>query len=291
MTAGLDIASYLEGTREVERHWTLPIAHLSASSLGMLARCPEQWRQRYVLGKKERPGEALVIGTAVHLCAERNFVQKIESKQDIPTTELVTWFDDVGFPQALQERQEKGEEVAWDTGPDSARMRGRTITYAYNEAVAPRVQPLAAESRVEADFGLPVPVIGYADCVTTGSVIDIKTGKAARRDVKPEWRIQAAVYSTITGLPVDFHAVAASEKTFKATIMTPLESPGLSVWLPEEAREETQRNVRAMAWMAHHFMDTLGPDAAWPTTGQVHPWACNWCAFKPGCPAWKGIPL
>jgi hypothetical protein len=151
------------------------------------------------------------------------------------------------------------------------------------------VQPLSVETRVEADFGLPVPVIGYADCLTEPSVIDIKTGKSARQQIKPEWRIQAAVYSTITGLPVDFHCVAASEKQHRASVFTPLESPGLSLWLPPEARHETQRNVRAMAWMAHHFMETLGPDEPWPTTGQVHPWACSWCSFRSGCPAWKGL--
>ena len=288
MTAvGLDISQYLDHADDTR--WLLPIQHLSASSLGMLARCPEQFRQRYVLGKKERPGEALVIGTAVHLAAEENFKQKIESFTDLPAAHLIQWYDDVGFPSAVAERQERGEEVAWDTDPEGARRRGRVITGAYHSQVAPRVQPISVETRVEADFGLPVPVIGYADVETEPTVIDIKTGKTARRQIKPEWRIQAAVYSTITLKPIDFHCVSASEKQFRPAVFTPLEAPDLSVWLPPEARAETQRNVRAMAWMAHHFMETLGPDEPWPTIGQVHPWACGWCAFKPECPAWKGI--
>jgi PD-(D/E)XK nuclease superfamily protein len=296
---GLDISQYLDAEPVVRERWLLPIEHLSASSLGMLARCPEQFRQRYVLGKKERPGEALVIGTAVHKTAEENFRQKIESHEDLPASWLIQWYDDVGFPLALEERQEKGEEVAWDTDPEGARKRGRAITTAYHTSYesadghhpspASRVQPLTVETRVEADFGLPVPIIGYADVETEQTVIDIKTSKTARRQIKPEWRIQGAVYSTITLKPIDFHCVSASEKQFRATVFTPLEAPDLSLWLPPEARAETQRNVRAMAWMAHHFMETLGPDDPWPTTGQVHPWACSWCAFKPDCPAWKGL--
>jgi PD-(D/E)XK nuclease superfamily len=288
-SVGLDISQYLEEPVVRDDPWLLPIEHLSASSLGMLARCPEQFRQRYVLGRKERPGEALVVGTAVHLAAERNFEQKITSHQDIPAADLITWYDDVGFPLAISEREERGEEVRWDTDPEGARRRGRAITGAYHGQVAPRVQPRSVETRVEADFGLQVPVIGYADVFTDSNVIDIKTSKSSRREIKPEWRIQAAVYSTITGWPIDFHCVSASEKQHRATVMTPLEAPGLSIWLPAEARQETQRNVRTMAGMAQAFMRTLGPDNPWPTIGQVHPWACNWCAFKEGCPAWKGL--
>lgn len=294
MSAGLDVTQYLDADPVVEEEWVLPIEHLSASSLGMLARCPEQWRQRYVLGRKERPGEALVIGTAVHVTAEHNFRQKIDSHEDIPFDTLVQWYDDVGFPTAITEREEKGEEVLWDTDPDGARKRGRAITKAYHmpvgdfPSVSQRIQPLSVETRVEADFDLPVPVIGFADVFIEGRVIDIKTGKAARREPKPEWWIQSAVYGTITGLPLDFHCVSATTKEFRATVNTPLQYPDLSVWLSDPERDEAKRYVRSMAWMADHFMRTLGPDAPWPTWGRGHPWACNWCAFKVGCPAWKG---
>ena len=283
-TIALDISQYLDSVR---RPWTVPIEHLSATSLGMLARCPEQFRQRYVLGRKERPGEALVIGTAVHLAAEQNFAQKIETHEDLPVTELLMWYDDIGFPQAIEERVD--EDIVWDTDPDGARQRGRAITSAYRMAVAPRVQPLATETRVEADFGLAIPVIGYADVRTTEKIIDIKTGNKSRRQIKPEWRIQAGVYSTITELPVDFHCVSATATNHRATVNTPLEAPELSIWLPPEAREETKRNVRVMAGMAQSFMDAIGPDEPWPTLGQVHPWACGYCGFRAGCPAWRGI--
>jgi PD-(D/E)XK nuclease superfamily len=285
---GLDISSYLE-EEETRRRWPLPVEHLSASSLGMLARCPEQWRQRYVLGRKERPGEALVIGTAVHLAAEANFSQKVTSHEDIPLARIIDFYDDHAFPVALEQRQGEGDEIVWDTDPDGARKRGRAITYAYQSTVAPRVQPVASETKVEADFGISVPVIGYADVRTTDKVIDIKTSNKARRQIKPEWRIQGAVYSTITEQPVDFHCVSATQKDYRATVNTPLEAPELSLFLPPEARAETIRNVQAMAWMAVHFMETLGPDEPWPTTGQVHPWACGYCGYRPWCPAWKGI--
>jgi hypothetical protein len=52
--------------------WPERIEHLSASSIGMFRRCPEQFRHRYILGEKERPGEALLIGSAFHTGLEFN---------------------------------------------------------------------------------------------------------------------------------------------------------------------------------------------------------------------------
>jgi hypothetical protein len=288
MTAvGLDIASYLEA--EEVSDWQLPIEHFSASSLAMLARCPRQWQERYIHGRKERPGEALVLGTAVHRVVEFNYAQKIASHADLPLTEIVTYFDDVAWYEALADRQEDGDEVKWDTDQDNARTRGRAITYGYHSQVSERVQPVSVETKIAADVGLPVPVLGYADCLTKTNVIDVKTSKQARREVKPEWRFQSAVYGSIIGLPVDFHVCAASPTTHKASIYTPLEHPGLSVWMPEEARHEAARNIRAMAWMVNHFYRQLGPDEPWPTTGMAHPWACSFCGFRSDCPAWKGL--
>jgi hypothetical protein len=54
---------------------TLPVDHLSATQISMLNSCPEQYRQRYVLGKKERPGAALIVGGAFHEAIEDDFLQ------------------------------------------------------------------------------------------------------------------------------------------------------------------------------------------------------------------------
>jgi hypothetical protein len=58
---------------------TLPVDHLSATQISMLNRCPEQYRQRYVLGKKERPGAALIVGGAFHEAIEDGLRNKISN--------------------------------------------------------------------------------------------------------------------------------------------------------------------------------------------------------------------
>jgi hypothetical protein len=59
---------------------TLPVDHLSATQISMLNRCPEQYRQRYVLGKKERPGAALIVGGAFHEAIEDDFAGRSERR-------------------------------------------------------------------------------------------------------------------------------------------------------------------------------------------------------------------
>jgi hypothetical protein len=126
----LELAQYKTSTqvkREIEASlgyadWNLPIRHWSPSSLAMLRRCPRQFQQRYILGRKERPGEARVTGSAVHAALERNFEQKIASHEDLPLVDVLEWYLDEGFTEVVDTEQAlAGEEVVWNTSPDDAR--------------------------------------------------------------------------------------------------------------------------------------------------------------------------
>ena len=73
---------------ELATDWPPELDHISASSVKMAARCPEQWRQRYVLGRKTPPAAALVLGRADHAAVEHSMVQKQTSFVDLPVTEV-----------------------------------------------------------------------------------------------------------------------------------------------------------------------------------------------------------
>lgn len=273
----------------VESRWTVPTKHLSPSSLGMLARCAFQFQRRYVLGEKERPGEALVVGSAVHSGLERNFTQKIESHEDMPVDVLQEWLLDVGWKATVAEQQERSEmEVEWDAGEEDARKRAVNMTLAYHREIAPRLQPLSVEGWVEADFGLAVPVIGRFDVETPERLVDFKTGKQMQTKPKPENRVQAATYQHITAKPIEFHSLAAS-KTGKISIATPQLYPELEMRLSRSQLDNTVAIVRGLAALAQHYMDTYGEDTPWPTTGWMHPWACGYCGWRRICPAWSEL--
>jgi hypothetical protein len=283
----LDASQYEVASALAE--WNLGpwLDHLSPSSLSMIRRCPRQFQERYLHGRKERPAEAPVVGTAVHAGLERNFVQKIASHDDLPTHELLDWYTDEGFVETVRKEQEKsGTEIFWDTDPDAAMIRGRKMLGEYRNAVAPRIQPLSVEGSISVDLGLPVPVIGRFDLLRETSTIDWKTGKSAKRKPQESWRIQAAVYGEATGKPVEFHSVSATAKG-TVTIVTPLEAEALLVQPTERERAQIRRTVQAVAAEAVFYMRLYGPDESWPTHGRFHDWACGYCGFRNDCPAWE----
>lgn len=289
MSPKLDSSQFTALAIDPQQDWNLGehVDHWSPSSLAMLRRCPRQFQERYLKGRKERPAESPLIGTAVHAGLERNFRQKVESHVDIPTVELIGWYDDAGFEETLESEQEKtGYEVRWDTDPESAQVRGRRMLGEYQNVVAPRIQPLSVEGSVSVDFGLAVPVIGRYDLLREQSTIDWKTGKAKATTPKESWRIQAAVYEEATGRPIEFHSISATAKG-TVSIVTPLESERLLVAPSVSERAEMRRTLAAVSAEACLYMELLGPDEPWPTHGRFHTWACDYCGFRNDCPAWS----
>src|SRR3954467_997473 len=91
---------------------TLPVDHLSATQISMLNRCPEQYRQRYVLGKKERPGAALIVGGAFHEAIEEDFLSKIDEGTLLEEGNLLA-----AYHQAFDDRIDQlggVGEIVWD---------------------------------------------------------------------------------------------------------------------------------------------------------------------------------
>jgi hypothetical protein len=152
--------------------------------------------------------------------------------------------------------------------------------------VAPRIQPLAVECAISVDFGAPIPIIGRYDVERDETTIDYKTGKRVKRSPEESWRFQGAVYMEARNKPVEFHSLSSSA-TGSVSIVTPLESEDLLCAPTIEERTEMRRTIKAISAEAALYMEDYGPDDPWPTHGRFHSWACNYCGFRPGCPAWR----
>lgn len=263
--------------------WLLPVAHLSASQLNMLQRCPRQYQCRYVLGLKEAPGAAKVLGSAFHGAQEHNWRQKIETHEDVPVAEVVEFFHDKAWPDAVEGAGGEAE-IKWDGAPEETRATGAAMTAVYREAVAPRVQPTAVERELRLDIGLPVPLLGYIDVETAGPTIDTKTSRAKRTTPKADWRLQGRVYRLLRPAPVDWHVIT---KAKVPTVWTPLEAAPLHEPYSELEAQLTREHVLQLAALANHYMSVYGPDDPWPATGLAHDWACDWCAYRSSCPVWR----
>lgn len=249
--------------------------HLSASSLNLLQRCPENWRRRYVSHERDGKNGALVWGGADHYAHEVNFRQKIESHVDLPVEDVKLAFAE-GFDRAVDEGGGMSQ-VSWgDDDAGALKDAGVRMVAAYHEQVSPSVQPVAVEARFEVAIpGLPVPVIGYIDVETEDSSIERKTAKAKTVVVKPGWRIQGLLYQLSNPNPIDWHV---SVKTKTPSIYTPAIEPGLR--LVDSRADLTQRLVLNLATQLVSLLDTYGPDEPWP--GAItHDWSCSYCPFGP----------
>jgi len=258
--------------------------HLSASQANQFLRCAEQYRQRAVLGRKERPAGALVWGSADHYAHEQNFAQKIRSGEDIGEGDVKLAFAE-GFDQAV-ERNGGESEVDWgDDKPGEMKDRGATLVGVYHQQVSPRIQPTAVETKFSVELpGVPVPVIGYVDLTTEQTVIERKTAGRAEKKVKPDWRVQGSLYQAVTELPVEWH-VSVKSKT--PAVYTPLEAPDLALARNLAAVGATKALMRTVALGILSYWNTYGPDEPWP--GAVtHPWACDFCGYRPECAWWAG---
>jgi RecB family exonuclease len=287
------LAEFL-ATPAKEKPWPEKLHHLSASSIGMLFRCPRQFYRRYLLGEKERPGEAIVVGSFFHEPLEWNYQQKIASHADRPLSELVEYLHDAAIPKVLEE-EGGADNIRWDTSLETARKDSERILSAYAHVVMPRIQPIGTESKFELEVdGLPVPIIGYVDVWDEERTIDTKTGKQAVSKVKPSWRLQGGLYALATGRPTEYHAISRA-KTPK--IVTALESDEMVVQRPSEDQANNMRHLfRLAAAQISFYMTEYGYEREWPALGAVPDFTrnmlpCDFCGWRTGCPAWAGATI
>ena len=299
----------VEGERGQENlGWPEQIHHLSATSIGMFRRCPEQFRHRYILGEKERPGESIVVGSMFHEALGWNYGQKIASHEDRPTPEVVQYLQDEAVPKVLEEHG-GADEISWDAdtaakGVEVARRDSERMLVRYHESVVPRIQPVAIDKQYEISSpSLIVPLIGYIDVLAGNEVhqpsgpewiadrvLDPKTGKQSVSKLKPSWQLQATLYGAMTGLPVEYHSIsrAATPK-----ITTALESVDM-VFTPSEVKTlNVIKSAASISRMIAWLYTTLGPDETWPTMGRFADWSmsfspCTNCGWRSVCPAMEG---
>ncbi len=276
-----------------------PREYVSASSLKMYVRCPEQWRRRYVLNQKAPPNSNMLWGGADHRAVGANYEQKIESEKDLPVKEVQERFAaelDEGIAQADDEIEWAGKDLDGKT-PAQARDfildRGANLVGMYQEQVAPVTFPLTVEKEFLLPVdGLGVPVKGYVDLTAErrvsvpfqaethsheGSFVVERKTKGSNQPPAPDDRFQARVYELATGLPVEFQ-VSVKTAQPRVTIHEPL---------PLSSVKSTTESLRRMVLGIAHCYTVYGEEQPWPDHGRLHTFACSFCGFRETCPWWE----
>jgi PD-(D/E)XK nuclease superfamily len=280
---------------ELAADWPKELDHFSASSAKMAARCPEQWRQRYVEGLKLPPAAAIVAGRADHAAIEKSMRQKIASYVDLPTEEVIGEFYNVFETEldfvGIEEMEVKnGKElvkgrVAKRKVLDAIKIRGGELVETYHTTVSPQVQPVAVEEEFVFDVpNLPVKVVGRIDLVASSTVsteqqeymIDRKRTGRARSRIEPEWGLQAEVYQLVRPVPHIWH-------------VTSIDSGKIStdLWQPVGNQAMMETALEHLCAEIGFFYMRYGPEGPWPARGKLHPWACSYCGYRDRCWAWQ----
>lgn len=278
--------------------WPLPLKNLSATSLSTFSRCAEQWRRTYLQGERYIPSASSVVGNAAHGAAETNYSQKIDTGDDLSTSDVEIAFAD-SFDREV-ERNGGASEIDWAMKvgkerlilrPGEAKDKGVPVVRSYHTGVANRIQPVRTEEWFRISIGkVPVPIIGKMDLITGTQKTDIKFGAVAKKFPEVMWRIQGLVYlmvgetdtlSGISHLPFSWHTGSWGSERYGPKIYTPDESPELSMTRTENTAIVAERHISALSETMVAYYTRYGPDEPWPTTALTHSWACNACSFHP----------
>jgi len=165
---------------------------LSPSQVRCFMDCQMRWWFKYGLKLPDPQNGKLALGKAVHAALTANFAQKIESYEDLP---------DIGvralFREAWASECER-TEFSDDEDPAELRASGEGLIQIFMDQVAPHIEPVATEVRVEGQIG-GVTVQGWIDVMDIdGRIIEIKTAARRPQAIAPDHKFQLATYLQLT---------------------------------------------------------------------------------------------
>lgn len=263
--------SALAESTEVARH----LRHVSPSSLNRFIRCPENFRQRYVLGKQDVAGPKALQGTA-DSAAYADFYRASMGDLLIDLEIIEDIYRDTIHNKADEYDLE-------DETTDSLVDKGLPGVRAYYEVAKTMPRPVAVEEKVLIERpSLPVPILGYLDVEFPEIIIDRKG--AANRTPHPDWRLQLRVYSAARSKPAGVHLTS---RTKVPAVYTPEDGDEYQESWSTAKAERTIRMCGQIIGQIEMLLIAFGPDSTWPTLGLSHQWSCAKCPYRGSCEAWS----
>lgn len=255
------------------------LRHVSPSSLNRFLRCPENWRQRYLLDKPDPAGSKALVGSAFDKSFGDYYTARIGGGPGLELDAIQDSFRDNLLNEAdtdtyvLDEDDTAGEMID----------KSLPLVAAYLPVAQSMPDPIAVQQRVEiVHHSLPLPVIGFIDVRFVSSLTDTKL--AANRSFHPDWHLPLRIYSAAESVPADVHIIT---KTKVPAVYTGADGDEYTESWSAAKAARTLRLVGQTIAQIESMLVMFGADSPWPTLpGLVHTWSCGKCPYKKGCPAW-----
>ncbi len=238
---------------------TLPVNHLSKSSISLYLRCPEKFRRRYIERETEPIGVPMMLGGAIGAAESRNFQEKITSGVDLPLADVLDFYDGEWSERVNM------EEVDWaGVKPGAAKDQGVALTTCYHTTAAPDVRPISVERKLSFKLAdAEWDVVGYIDWETVdGAVVDLKvkgksfTTQEIQTEMDPTLYLAARRAEGNPASRFDFHVLKKTKE------------PGVEINAAQRTDRQLDRFLQRVA--------LISQEIAWRTeTG-------NWSGAAPG---------
>jgi len=246
-------------------------SYLSFSAINTYLRCGLQYYFRYILNLKIPPPGVLVLGSAVHKGLASDFQQKVETRKNLPTSQVLEVFSehfDLEKDNALWEEGEKPGEV---------KDQGVALLSLYHQGRAQELQPEEVEKKIKVVFdNVDYDLIGYIDLVTEDKQLrDLKTKSKSMSEAEVANDLQLTTYAFA------YHeetGVFPQSLGFDILIRSP-KSPKVQIADTQRTEIDCQRLLAYLARVA----DGIYKNVFLPA--QPGSWVCSpkWCGFFEIC--------
>ena len=252
---------------------------LSASSVTTFLRCGQQWMYAYVAGVKSPPSLRAIRGIAAHAAVEVDMRQKIDSKVDIPVSDMLDAYDTSWRSETLN------GFGASDEDPGVVKDKGVELVRLYHKEVAPMIQPVLVEEPIQFNINGQA----YSGQIDLAEEVEIPWEDEPRlriRDTKTTGRTPAedAYLLNMTG-----YAIAFRQKTGKVEADTVLD---YLIALKEPKYKEIKMGGPITDDQIRQFAGVVDSVSAAVKAGRFVPngiinGACGWCGYRDLCPAYQ----
>lgn len=191
----------------------LPVPYLSISQIQMYLKCPKQYEERYVEGKRTNASAALVQGSTIHTAVEKAYNYKIEHNGEDPPLEFVQDEYNDAFKKNFDDTIDREE---WETDEFCSQL-GDLLIKSWHKKRLPEVHPIAVEQGFIMSIA-DAPFVGFIDLIdrdfadyknagTTNFnpyhdvIVDTKVIGKAMSDKAASQHIQMSLYAAATGIP------------------------------------------------------------------------------------------
>lgn len=193
----------------------LPGEHLSYSQIETYLRCPRRYYHQYVLGEKGVYSSALAEGQAMTKTLEKTCRVFLIFGSHLPLSDLLA-----SHHEALMQDFGAIEEWGEEDHRELLLERGAVFLTKLHESGMPLTpEPGGVEAELRAIIA-GVPVLGYADLIEAGQVIDYKVVKTDRY-LDVDRSLQLSLYCYMTGKPSAGYLVFRKEKRDYTFVSSP----------------------------------------------------------------------